>query len=95
MNPANGCAVVIGAGPGLGAAVARRARQEGLAVVVSSRSAERLQPLAAELGAKAIPATPPGKRMWRACSRRSPPSMAPRSLSSTTPAPSWRSRSWT
>lgn len=55
MNPASGCAVVVGAGPGLGAAVARRARREGLAVVIAARSAERLQPLAAELGAEAVP----------------------------------------
>jgi len=54
MNTTNACAVVVGAGPGLGAAVARRARREGLAVVISSRSAERLQPLAKELGATAI-----------------------------------------
>lgn len=54
MNTASGCAVIIGAGPGLGASLARRARQEGLAVVVSARSAERLQPLAAGLGARAI-----------------------------------------
>jgi NAD(P)-dependent dehydrogenase (short-subunit alcohol dehydrogenase family) len=54
MNSASGCAVVIGAGPGLGAAVARRARREGLTVVVSSRNSARLEPLAAELGAKAI-----------------------------------------
>lgn len=55
MNPASGCAVVIGAGPGLGAAVARRAQREGLAAVIAARSAERLQPLAAELGARAVP----------------------------------------
>ncbi|MFM9842213.1 MAG: SDR family oxidoreductase [Dongiaceae bacterium] len=55
MSTASGCAVIIGAGPGLGAAVARRARQEGLAVVISSRNADRLQPLAAGLGATAIP----------------------------------------
>jgi len=46
-------AVIVGVGPGLGAALARRARREGLHVVLAARNAEPLQPLASELGGRA------------------------------------------
>src|SRR5262245_279490 len=41
--------IIIGAGPNLGAAVARRFGREGLAVGLVSRTAEKLEALAQEL----------------------------------------------
>ena len=46
-------AVVVGVGPGLGAALARRFAKAGLKVAVAARRRERLAPLAEELGASA------------------------------------------
>lgn len=45
---------IIGAGPGLGAAVARRFGREGFAVALVSRDQEKLDRLAAELGKDGI-----------------------------------------
>jgi NAD(P)-dependent dehydrogenase (short-subunit alcohol dehydrogenase family) len=53
MKEALECAVIVGAGPGLGAALARRARREGLHVILAARNVERLQTLANELGGEA------------------------------------------
>jgi NADP-dependent 3-hydroxy acid dehydrogenase YdfG len=47
-------AVVIGAGPGIGAAVARRFAWEGLAVGLIARRAETLEATRATLGARAL-----------------------------------------
>jgi NAD(P)-dependent dehydrogenase (short-subunit alcohol dehydrogenase family) len=44
-------ALIVGAGPGLGAALARTFKGAGLAVGLAARDAEKLAPLAAELGA--------------------------------------------
>ena len=41
---------IVGAGPGLGAAVARRFGREGFAVALLSRDQEKLDSLAADLG---------------------------------------------
>lgn len=46
-------AVVVGAGPGLGSALARRFAAAGMAVAVARRSAGKLDKLAAEIGGKA------------------------------------------
>lgn len=46
-------AVVVGAGPGLGAALARRFAKAGMAVAVARRDAGKLRKLAAEIGGKA------------------------------------------
>jgi NAD(P)-dependent dehydrogenase (short-subunit alcohol dehydrogenase family) len=46
-------ALIVGAGPGLGAAVARRAAKDGMRVAVSSRKAEKLEGVAKAIGAKA------------------------------------------
>ncbi|MCH8155206.1 MAG: SDR family NAD(P)-dependent oxidoreductase, partial [Proteobacteria bacterium] len=43
-------AVVVGVGPGLGSAVARRFAAAGLAVAVARRRAEELAGLAEEIG---------------------------------------------
>jgi len=48
-----GVAVVLGAGPGLGSAIARRFAAAGLTVAVARRQAEALDPLAAEIGGRA------------------------------------------
>ncbi|HYO40419.1 MAG TPA: SDR family oxidoreductase [Nocardioidaceae bacterium] len=53
--------VVVGAGPGVGASVARRFGAEGYAVALVSRSPERLATLAAQLQATGVPTT------WTAC----------------------------
>lgn len=47
---------IVGAGPGLGAAVARRFGSEGLAVALVSRSQERVDALAADLRAEGLTA---------------------------------------
>lgn len=44
-------AVVVGVGPGLGAALARRFASAGMGVAVAARDASKLEPLAEELGA--------------------------------------------
>lgn len=46
-------ALVVGAGPGLGAAVARRFAAAGMAVAVARRSKEKLAALAEEIGGRA------------------------------------------
>jgi len=46
-------ALVVGVGPGLGAALARRLAREGMAVAIASRRGDRLASLAKETGARA------------------------------------------
>jgi NAD(P)-dependent dehydrogenase (short-subunit alcohol dehydrogenase family) len=46
-------AIIVGVGPGLGAALARRFAKGGLKVAVAARRADRLGPLAAEIGGRA------------------------------------------
>jgi len=46
--------LVVGAGPGLGSAVARRFARDGARVAVAARSVEKLLPLEQEIGAKAF-----------------------------------------
>jgi short-subunit dehydrogenase len=48
--------LITGATGGLGTAIARRLRGEGAELVLSGRRADVLEPLAAELGARVIPA---------------------------------------
>jgi NAD(P)-dependent dehydrogenase (short-subunit alcohol dehydrogenase family) len=48
-------AVIVGAGAGLSAALARRAAADGMAVALAARNVEKLAELAAETGAKAYP----------------------------------------
>ncbi|HEX4977731.1 MAG TPA: SDR family oxidoreductase [Nocardioides sp.] len=48
--------VVVGAGPGLGAAVARRYAREGYDVVLLSRDAEELERIGRELGSSGVEA---------------------------------------
>jgi NADP-dependent 3-hydroxy acid dehydrogenase YdfG len=49
-------ALVVGAGPGVGASLARRLGAAGLKVGLAARNAERLAPIAAETGAEAFAA---------------------------------------
>jgi NAD(P)-dependent dehydrogenase (short-subunit alcohol dehydrogenase family) len=46
-------ALIVGVGPGLGAALARRFAEGGLAIAVAARDAGRLHPLAREIGGRA------------------------------------------
>ena len=46
-------ALIVGVGPGLGAALARRFARGGLAVAVAARNAGKLHALAQEIGARA------------------------------------------
>jgi NAD(P)-dependent dehydrogenase (short-subunit alcohol dehydrogenase family) len=47
-------ALIVGAGPGISASVARSLRSAGLTVGLAARNAEKLAPLAAEIGATAF-----------------------------------------
>ena len=46
-------AIVVGVGPGLGAALVRRFAKEGMAVALAARQGDRLAGLAKETGGKA------------------------------------------
>jgi NAD(P)-dependent dehydrogenase (short-subunit alcohol dehydrogenase family) len=46
-------ALVVGVGPGLGSALARRFAQGGLAVAIAARNPDKLAPLAREIGGRA------------------------------------------
>ena len=54
MHPPNGPTLIFGGVGGIGEALARRLRAAGGAVAITSRSTDRVQPLAAEIGAQAI-----------------------------------------
>ncbi len=47
-------ALIVGAGPGLSASLARLLRKEGLAVAIAARDVAKLAPLCAETGARAF-----------------------------------------
>jgi NAD(P)-dependent dehydrogenase (short-subunit alcohol dehydrogenase family) len=56
MTPAYERALIVGAGRGLSASVARLLAREGLRVGLAARNTEKLAPLAAEIGAAVHPA---------------------------------------
>src|SRR5262245_39446050 len=47
-------ALIVGAGSGLSAAIARRCARDGMAVVLAARNVDKLAPLARETGATTI-----------------------------------------
>jgi NAD(P)-dependent dehydrogenase (short-subunit alcohol dehydrogenase family) len=47
------CALIVGVGPGLGAALARRFAQAGMSVALAARRPEKLEPLVREIGPSA------------------------------------------
>ncbi|MFN4087757.1 MAG: SDR family NAD(P)-dependent oxidoreductase [Alphaproteobacteria bacterium] len=53
MAEDGGTAIVVGVGPGLGAALGRRFAAAGMTVALAARRRERVEPLAAETGAAA------------------------------------------
>ena len=53
-NPTFEAALIVGAGRGLSASLARLFTTEGLRVALAARDAEKLAPLCAETGAKAF-----------------------------------------
>jgi NAD(P)-dependent dehydrogenase (short-subunit alcohol dehydrogenase family) len=53
---ANTTALIVGAGPGISASLARQLIASGVSVAMASRDMARLQPLASELGARAFQA---------------------------------------
>ncbi len=65
---------VMGAGPGLGNAVARRFAAEGAAVALLARDAGRLRGLAEPLGALPVPADVADPRSLRTAKKSSPAS---------------------
>lgn len=55
MIPKYQHALIVGAGPGLSASLARAFAAQGLRVTMAARTVEDLEPLCAEIGAAAIP----------------------------------------
>lgn len=53
-NRIGGVAVIVGVGPGLGSALARRFASAGMDIAVAARNAEKLDPLAADCGGRGI-----------------------------------------
>ncbi|MGF1529067.1 MAG: SDR family NAD(P)-dependent oxidoreductase [Candidatus Competibacterales bacterium] len=47
-------ALIVGAGPGLSAAIARRCNAAGMGVALTARNVDKLAPLCAEIGAEAL-----------------------------------------
>jgi NADP-dependent 3-hydroxy acid dehydrogenase YdfG len=83
-------AVVTGAASGIGAAVARRFAAEGAGVALLARREDRLRELSEQLRvtgatAVALPADITDAHAWSKPRRRSRPSSAPSTSSSTTP----------
>src|SRR5215208_7021906 len=48
-------ALIVGAGAGLSASLARRAAREGMAVVLAARDTQKLEALARDIGAQTVP----------------------------------------
>ena len=61
-------ALIVGAGSGLSAALARVLATEGIKVALAARSTGDLDGLAKEIGARPLPATPASAPTWRNCS---------------------------
>src|SRR5215470_1838178 len=57
VMPTNNHAIVIGVGPGLGAALVEKCAREGMKVTAGARDRDRLRKLLDERGLKAVPAS--------------------------------------
>ena len=69
-------AVIVGAGPGLGSALARRFAEAGMAVAVARRNGDKLSELATEVGGKAYSCDATRseeRRVGKECRSRWPP----------------------
>jgi NADP-dependent 3-hydroxy acid dehydrogenase YdfG len=62
------CALIIGAGPGISASLARRLSKIGLRVGLAARDAEKLKPLAQETAAGVFAVDAPSRSRWRSYS---------------------------
>ena len=90
---ANEIALIVGAGNGLSASLARACAKQGMQVALAARNAEKLAPLVAETGARAYACD---ARSRQRCRRFSTPSIAGsvrRRSSSTTRAHACAARS--
>ena len=77
--------MIVGAGPGLGATLARRCAEDGADLVLAARSAANLERIAADARAAGAPrARGPDRRVRpRAGAERSPTPRTPSSVAST------------
>ncbi len=55
MTDTNSAAVIVGATGGIGSALVRRLARQGWRLLLAARDADRLQALAREVGAQALP----------------------------------------
>ncbi len=85
-------ALIVGAGSGLSASLARVFAKAGMKVALAARSAAKLAEFVKATGAKALTATPPSATRSKSCSPLSMPPAHPMS-SSTTPATARAGRS--
>ena len=72
MADVAGTAVIVGAGPGLGSALARRFARAGMKVAVARRNAGELAGLTKELGAGVARRMPATRSTSRRCRSSSP-----------------------
>ncbi|WP_010188454.1 hypothetical protein [Sphingomonas sp. PAMC 26605] len=86
-DPARNKALMVGADPGLSAALARELELSEVAVALATRRVDKLAGLAEETGARASRATRPKRRTSSGCLPMSRQRSARSTSSSTTPAP--------
>ena len=70
-------ALIVGAGSGLSASLARVFTKAGMKVALAARSAAKLAEFVQATGAKALTATPPSATKWKSCLPISMPPVTP------------------